>query len=56
MTMCFYWRESVCVNLKSMCHVCLHLHSDDVYVFLIGCRCAPLQGDWRSCVLIGRKF
>ena len=24
--------ENQCVNLKSMCHVCLHLLSDDVYV------------------------
>ena len=32
-----------------MYHVCLHLLSDDISI-LIGCRCTPLQGDWRPCM------
>ena len=50
----FYW-ENLCVNLRSMYmyHVCLHLLSDDIYVcILIGCRCTPLQGDWRPCMYL----
>ena len=38
--------------------MCVYTYSQMMYVYciLIGCRCAPLQGDWRSCVLIGRIF
>ena len=32
-----------------MYHVCLHLLSDGISI-LIGCRCTPLQGDWRPCM------
>ena len=28
-TVCFHWRESI--YLRSVCHDCLHLPSDDVY-------------------------
>ena len=37
-----------------MYHVCLHLLSDDISI-LIGCRCTPLQGDWRPCMYSHRS-